>query len=215
MAYLSGFRAGDLCVYKANHSDTSQTITVACASTVWEQIELVRSLFEKYGALNLSKGEKQTVITCYLDLSFSFLLEKDDQVPSWVLSDQRYFAAYLAGYIDAEGYIQVKRHTNAAEMVIRSYDVNILRTCWATLQGLDVICPPVYLVKQKGSRDADGPLYHKDYWGLGIYRRDSLCRLFSLIAPYLKHPKRRRDMLKAWENAKARLGHSKGGYNGK
>lgn len=129
MAYLLGFRAGDLCVYKANRSDTSQTITVACTSTVAEQ------------------------------------------------------------------------------------DVNILRACWATLQELGVICPPVYLIKQKGSRDADGPLYHKDYWGLGIYRRESLCRLFSLIAPHLKHPKRRRDMLAAWENAKARLSQSQGGKN--
>ncbi len=54
MAYLLGFRAGDLCVHKANYSDTSLTIVVACSSTVPEQIELIRSLFESYGAINLS-----------------------------------------------------------------------------------------------------------------------------------------------------------------
>lgn len=209
-AYLLGFRAGDLYVHKANYSDTSQTVIVACTSTVSEQIELIRSLFELYGAINLSKGEKQTVITCYLDLSFSFLLEKDDRIPTWTLSNRDNFAAYLAGYVDAEGCIQNKRHTGAAEVIIRSCDVNILRTCWTTMQELGIVCPPVYLVKPKGARDADGPLYRKDYWGLGIYRRESLCRLFSLVAPYMKHPKRRRDMLAAWENARARLGYHEG-----
>jgi len=209
-SYLLGFRAGDLYVYKANYSDTSQTVTVACASTVPEQIALIRSLFEPYGAINLSEGKRQTVITCYLDLSFSFLLEKDDRILPWVLSNRDNFAAYLAGYIDAEGCIQIKRHTGAAEVIIRSCDVNILKTCWTTLQESGIVCPPVYLVKPKGDRDANGPLYRKDYWGLGIYRRESLCRLFSLVAPYMKHPKRRRDMLAAWENAEARLGHRKG-----
>jgi len=205
-AYLLGFRAGDLCVYKANHRETSQTITVACASTVKEQIDLVRSLFEQYGHIGLSEGERQTVITCYLDLSFDFLLEKDDRIPDWILADQNWFAAYFAGYIDAEGCIQVKRHTRAAEVVIRSYEVNILRTCWGILQKLGIVCPPVYLIKRKGERDAQGPLYHKDYWGLGIYRRESLLQLFNLIAPDLKHPKRRQDMLVAWDNVKTRLG---------
>jgi len=44
-AYLLGFRAGDLCVHTANYSKTSQTIIVACSSTVPEQIELIRRLF--------------------------------------------------------------------------------------------------------------------------------------------------------------------------
>jgi hypothetical protein len=206
-AYLLGFRAGDLHVQTANYSNTSQTIIVACTSTVLEQIELVRSLFEKYGGVNVSVGEKQTVIVCYLDSSFSFLLAGDDRVPDWVLQDRGSFAAYLAGYIDAEGCIQVKRQTNAAEVIIRSYDVNILKICWAALQELGIRCPPVYLVKEKGGRDANGPLYHESYWGLGIYRRESLLRLFSLITPYLKHPKRRRDMQAAWANVKSRSGH--------
>lgn len=210
-AYLLGFRAGDLHVHTANYSKTSRTIIVACTSTVPEQIELVRSLFQDYGRVSLAKGEKQTVITCYLDPSFGFLLEKEDRIPEWILADQNYFAAFLAGYIDAEGCIQVKRQTHAAEVVIRSYDVNTLKTCWIVLQTLGVTCPPIYLAKGIGERDAHGPLYHKDYWGLGVYRRESLLRLFTLIAPYLKHPKRRQDMLAAWENVKIRLGVHEGG----
>jgi hypothetical protein len=46
-AYLLGFRAGDLHVYRANHSPTSQTIVVACATGVAEQIGLIRELFSK------------------------------------------------------------------------------------------------------------------------------------------------------------------------
>lgn len=212
MAYLLGFRAGDLYVYKANHSETSRTVVVACASTILAQIELIRMLFEQYGAINLSRTPKQMVITCYLDLSFSFLLAKDDQVPPWVLAAQDCFAAYLAGYLDAEGCILIKKHTRAAEVIIRSYDVQILKTCWGKLQELGVIAPPVWLVKQAGTRDGEGPIYHKDYWGLAIYRRASLLRLFALVAPYVKHTGRRQALLAAWENVKARLSHSMGGY---
>jgi hypothetical protein len=209
-AYLLGFRAGDLHVHRANHSETSETITVACVSTMTDQIELVRSLFSQYGRVNISEGPKQTSITCYLDLSFNFLLDKDDKVPHWIMADQKCFAAFLAGYIDAEGCIQVKAQTHAAEVTIRSYDVNILRTCWAALKRLGITCPPVHLIKSAGERDATGPIYHKDYWCLGIYRKQSLSSLFAIIDPYLKHPKRRQDMLKAWENVRMRSGHMKG-----
>ncbi|CAG0928679.1 hypothetical protein TFLX_01011 [Thermoflexales bacterium] len=210
-AYLIGFGVGDLCVHRANYSKTSKTVIAACTSTVPEQIELVRMLFEEYGGVNLSVGKQQTVITCYLDRSFNFLLEREDRIVDWITADQECFAAYLAGYIDAEGCIQLKRQTRAFEVVIRSYDVNILRTCWAALQKLGVVCPPVYLVKRQGERDGNGPLYHQDYWGLGIYRQLSLARLFELIAPHLKHPKRRQDMLMAWKNVEARMGRSNGG----
>jgi hypothetical protein len=133
-AYLLGFRAGDLHVYKANHSATSQTIIVAGTSTSVEQTALVAELFKPYGRVHLSTGPRQTVVTCYLDLSFTFLLEKPSAVPRAILDDRESFAAFLAGYVDAEGCIQVKRYTKAAEVIIRSYDVQILRDCHIKLQ---------------------------------------------------------------------------------
>lgn len=203
-AYLLGFRAGDLYVQLANFSPTTQTIIVACTSTMSEQVKLFRSLFETYGHVSQYYSSGQSFVACYLDRSFDFLLDKEDRVPDWIVADQCCFASYLAGYIDAEGCIQVKRLTRASEVVIRSYDAGILQTCWSAFQELGVVCPPVYLVKGKGMRDADGPLYHQNYWGLGVYRQESVARLFSLIEPYLKHSKRRKDMLTAWQNIRTR-----------
>lgn len=210
-AYLLGFRAGDLNVQTANSSPTSQTIIVACTTTRPEQVKLFYSLFEAYGHVAQYQSSGQSFIVCYLDRSFDFLLEQEDNVPDWILSDQHCFASYLAGYIDAEGCIQVKRWTRASEVIIRSYDKGILRACWTKLQDMDVVCPPVYLVKGKGGHDAGGPRYHEDYWGLGIYRQESLLRLFALIEPYMKHSKRRQDMLTARQNIRT-LTKNSGGY---
>lgn len=165
---------------------------------------VAEALFEKYGHYNSSTVENRTVITFYLDRTFDFLLEEADRVEDWILTDQQFFAAYLAGYIDAEGCIQVKRLTRSSEVVIRSYDKNILQTCWAALQELEIICPPVYLAAPKGKSAPHRPPMHQDYWGLGIYRQQSVSRLFELIAPYLKHPIRRNDMFAAWKNIKNR-----------
>ena len=207
-AYLLGFRAGDLNVQTANSSPTSQTIIVACTSTRPEQVKLFYSLFEAYGHVAQYQSSGQSSMVCYLDRSFDFLLEQEDSVPAWIISDQYCFASFLAGYIDAEGCIQVKRLTRASEVIIRSYDKGILHAYWTKLQEMGVICPPLYLAKGKGTRDAGGPLYHEDYWGLGIYRQESLLRLFVLIEPYMKHSKRRQDMWAAWKNVEAHVRNS-------
>ena len=204
-AYLSGFRDGDLHVHKNNHHETSPTIVVACASTKDDQIKLVRELFEPYGRVNISSGPRQSVVTCWLNLSFSFLLQKSEQVPPWAWHDERHFASYLAGYIDAEGYIGVKRATKASQLVIRSGDVGILRSCRAKLVQLGIDCPPISLVKSAGGRDGvSGPIYHRDHWCLAVYRQDALNKLFEVISPYMRHAKRRQDMETAWHNLRHR-----------
>jgi hypothetical protein len=204
-AYLIGFRDGDLHVHKANHHETSRTIVIACATTKDEQIELIRSLFEPYGRLNVSSTPRQSVITYWVDLSFSFLLAKSERVPRWALENKQCFAAYLAGYVDAEGAIGVKRATKASQLVIRSGDVGILRSCQAKLAQLGVDCPPISLVKSAGGRDGvAGPIYHRDHWCLGVYRQDALNKLFEMISPFMRHAKRRQDMEIAWHNLRSR-----------
>jgi len=204
-AYLIGFRDGDLHVHKANHHETSRTIVIACATTKDEQIELIRSLFEPYGRVNVTSTPRQSVITCWVDLSFSFLLAKSDRVPCWALDNTQCFAAYLAGYVDAEGAIGVKRATKASQLVIRSGDVGILRSCQTKLTQLGVDCPPITLVKLAGGRDGvAGPIYHRDHWCLAVYRQDALNKLFGMISPFMRHAKRRQDMENAWDNLRCR-----------
>jgi len=119
--------------------------------------------------------------------------------------DPNCFAAYFAGYIDAEGHIGVKKATCASQLVVRSGDVGILRSCHAKLLELGIDCPPITLVRSAGQRDGTtGAIYRRDHWCLAVYQQRALSRLFEIVSPYMRHPKRRRDMETAWDNIRQR-----------
>jgi hypothetical protein len=65
-----------------------------------------------------------------LNVTFDFLLPKQDAVPGWILESDEPFFAFLAGYIDAEGYFRTYLPTNqyslAGRLEIRSYDSVLL-----------------------------------------------------------------------------------------
>ncbi len=85
-AYLIGFRLGDLNVRM--DLPTSKTIHVRCGTTIPAQVDLIRGLFEPYGHVNTRKGTiGETQVECHLDMSFDFLLPKEDRVPDWVTPD--------------------------------------------------------------------------------------------------------------------------------
>jgi len=202
-AYLRGFRAGDLNVRM--DLPTSQTICVRCGTTRSAQVDLIRSLFEPYGHVHTRQGTKgETQVECHLDLSFSFLLEKEDRVPDWVMRDDDCFWAFLAGYMDAEGYIGLSRgrRHGQARVEIASCDEGILRGLWAGLNARDVHCPQLYLKKRAGTVDQQGHRSTRNFYCLGIYRKASLDTLFRGIDPCLKHADKRADMAKAWVNVR-------------
>jgi len=200
-AYLIGFRAGDLHV-RTRMERNSQTIEVGCGTTKPAQVELVRSLFERYGRVYVHTLEHtvQMHVEAYLNYSFGFLLVKPERVPAWVQESDDCFWAFLAGYTDAEGSIGVYR--NHSRFVIASYDVGILRDLWVGLTARNVSCPPVRLDQPEGSltRSIKGTLHRTrgDRYCLNVHRAVALGTLFTAINPYLKHAKRRADMLKAW-----------------
>jgi hypothetical protein len=105
-AYLVGFRLGDLHVAW----ESASTIVVKCTSTRVEQVELFRSLFKRYGHVftdeaTLARRARQSIgMEVRLNRSFAFLVPKADALPDWVAETNQTFFAFLAGYIDAEGY---------------------------------------------------------------------------------------------------------------
>ncbi len=131
-AYLVGFRQGDLHVAWEGHS----TIVVKCTSTRVEQVELFRTLFDRYGHVytdeaTLARRARQSIgMEVRLNRSFAFLLPKADALPDWVSQSDEAFFAFLAGYIDAEGYIRVSLphgyRTPQARLEVRTYDANLL-----------------------------------------------------------------------------------------
>jgi intein-encoded DNA endonuclease-like protein len=200
-AYLIGFRLGDLHVYQTK-PESGQTIRIMCASSKRAQIDLIRALFEPYGYVKITpKIDGKTAISCYVNMSFDFLLPKQDVIEEWILSDENSSIAFLAGYIDAEGSFSIDAN-GSANVKLETYDVGILHQLYEILTRVDVICPPPNLIKNKETAKQK---LNQDLWRLGVYRRASIDRLCSLLETYLRHEQRRQDMMISWQNARDRI----------
>ena len=200
-AYLIGFRLGDLHVCKTKPC-SGQTIRIMCASSQSAQIDLIQSLFEQYGYIKItSKLDGNTAIDCYVNRSFDFLLPKQDKIDEWILLDEKYGIAFLAGYIDAEGSFGIDAN-GSANLKIETYDAGILHQLHEILTRLEVICPPPNMIK---SKETAKQKLNQDLWRVGVYRKAAMNRLCSLLETHLRHERRRQDMMTAWQNARERL----------
>lgn len=200
-AYLIGFCRGDMHVKM--YSKSGQTIEASCTSTRWEQIELVEDLFSPYGYIWKSSDRRgQVVIRAYLNLSFAFLLNLEDNIPDWILADSEAFLAFLGGYTDAEGCINIS--CGRSRFRLRSYDRNILHQAHAMLLVMGIECPEPQIESPRGYTDKRGRSLSRDYWRLGVYRRDSLQLFFERIGPYLRHAKRIQDLRAAIRNIQSK-----------
>jgi transposase-like protein len=204
-AYLIGFRIGDLNVELKG----GRTILVKCTSTRAEQVQLFRQLFEPYGHVytdeaTLARRERQSIgMQVGLNLTFDFLLPKQDAVPGWILASDEPFFAFLAGYVDAEGYFRTYFHTGQPKpfgcLEIRSYDAVLLDQLGKALNDRNIVCPPARVRVAAGYTNAYNVQSNNDLWGLGVHRKDSLRRLIVRLEPHVRHARRRRDMLRVLE----------------
>ena len=201
-AYLIGFRIGDLHLAL----EGGRTIVVKCTTTRQEQLDLFRELFSPYGHVysdeaGLAGRMRQSIgMQVALNLTFEFLLEKHKAVPQWILESDEPFFAFLAGYIDAEGYFRTYRKPNQSKplacLELRSYDAVLLAQLGDGLNARGVRCAPACLRVHAGYTNREGVRSNQDLWGLGVHRRISLRQLITLLDPYVRHARRRRDMLK-------------------
>ena len=159
-AYLIGFRIGDLRVRK--FYDNSETIKVDCGSTKTEQINLIKRLFGKYGRVWYSKPDKKgrVQIEAFLDLSFSFLLEKS--APQWIWNNKKYFFSFLAGFTDAEGCIKINK--NRAYYRLGNYNSILLNQIYDILVKKGIYCqnPKGYDITKYIGKDGYG--HNGTYW---------------------------------------------------
>lgn len=209
-AYLIGFRLGDLYVTPAKLQ-----IQMGCSSSRYNQIILTKKLFEKYSKISIRrrriiKGRRIWDIRCLLNKSFRFLVPKKDNVEYWILKNKKLFIAFLAGYIDAEGHIFTRRYIDSkvpySGFEVQSYDKNILLQSWQKLNELGIQCRKPKINKLKGYISKNGLVNRKDLWRLGIYNKKDLYLLLTQIEPYIKHRKRKKDLIKAKNNLIMRLG---------
>lgn len=207
-AYLIGFSLGDMNVTKRKYGET---IYVAASTTKNEQIKLMKNLFKQFGHIRIDKKKKETKngeidnfqFTAYLNSSFDFLLDKKDRIENWILKKDKYFLSFLGGYVDAEGSFGIDR--KFGEFVLGSYDKNIITQIHWRLKFLNVKTENPRIMVKGGYVDKRGIKTLKDLWCLKIRRKDELYKFINLVEPYVKHPKRKRDLLKVKENVISRL----------
>ena len=190
-AYLIGFRRGDLYARQVR----SRTIVVSMSSSKNSQLKLFRNLFSKYGHIWSGKtkapdGTWETTMCCYLDNTFKFIIDKKDLIESWILRNKKYFAAFLAGYADAEGSFCLCG--GDAVFSIRSQDKNILHQIREKLIELGILLRPPQIVRKKGTKDIRDTISNENIWGIFMHRKNAILKLIDLINPYSKHADKRR-----------------------
>jgi len=194
-AYLIGFTVGDLRVRKTGRK--SRTIRIDCGSTKKEQIDLIYSLFSRYGRVWLSKtnASGKIQIEAFLDESFGFLLDCRQKI-SWA-TQGKLFTPFLAGFTDAEGSIFI---TNGkAAYSLGNYDNKLLELIRMRLLECGIESVHLYRARKR-YLIAGGYRQRQRYWHLKISRKASLLKLFNMLSPYIKHKKRKEDIQKALGN---------------
>ncbi|MCX5703300.1 MAG: LAGLIDADG family homing endonuclease [Candidatus Omnitrophica bacterium] len=207
-AYLIGFRLGDLYVHR--YERNGKVISVECASTRPEQIRLIHNLFKNYGYVRITPSDKNGIISiqCGLNPSFNFLLDKEDKIEPWILSSDKLFFAFLAGYIDAEGDVGVYSK-NVATLRVGTYDRNILSQVQNRLinRGIDstlrIDTPKGTKINLPNGRTYSNKKEYKtncDFWRLAVYKKKALLKLSNRITPYIKHQRIKEGLLKVEKN---------------
>ena len=190
-AYLIGFRLGDLNVFKDYHS-----VCIQSSTTIKEQLELIKSLFNKYTNVSINTHKSGTFHAQFrLNNSFEFLLPKKDMIEDWILANDKYFMAFLAGYTDAEGNIQTFK--NRLRIRIRSCDKNLLYSAHQKLNEIGV--HNTYRLELRAGIYKNKKL-NKDFWSLSINRQEDIKKLTKLMLPHLKHEKKRKILVLSENN---------------
>ncbi|MDP4012160.1 MAG: LAGLIDADG family homing endonuclease [Candidatus Nanoarchaeia archaeon] len=188
-AYLFGLVSGDLTpVKKSNY-----TLKLITHTTHIFFADLLYRIFAKYGPTNYiinKRGEFR--FQSHLDLeSFAFLLKtKKEEIPNWIKKEN--FLSYLAGFVDSDGSIIIRKTGEYFQYVIRFFGENlkILKEIKTRLQSLGYR-PSMHKNHSKGDSSNYKGIkikYNKDYYCLEIYRKAETLRLMKEIP--IKHPEK-------------------------
>ena len=201
-AYLYGLVLGDLTpVRKSNY--TLKLITYSTHKTF---MDLLYRTFEKYGVTSYkeTKNKDRYRFHTHIDLdSFSFLLNsKDEVIPDWITSEN--FFDFLAGFIDSDGSVILRKSGKYFQFVIRFFgqNLNLLNEIKKKLKFLGY-----NLSIHKGHSKGDVSYhkgikfeYNKDYFTLEVYKKSQTIDLLNKIP--IRHPEKiaKREMIFSVEN---------------
>lgn len=186
-AYLIGFKQGDLRV--RTRTKKSQTIYLDCESADKNQTSLIKSLFFRYGRVKITHRNKTGKIYTGITLNKSFRFLLNNKIDDWILKHDKYFFAFLSGFIDAEGCFFINKKNQAA-FALGNYNKKNISQIRSKLSEFKIPCRELTKGPLKGSMTREGYYRKGDYWSLRIFRKKYLLILIGLLRPYLKHRKR-------------------------
>lgn len=199
-AYLLGFRMGDLNVYQT--TPQSKLIVARCNTTQRVQIDLLKKIFSKYGKMTVSNGKDSFNINCFLNDTFDFLIPNDKKVPNWINKQIYLSAAFIAGYVDAEGSFGLGQ--SRARFKLDSYDFDIQEWIFNKLLDLDINAK-FRLIARKGTTRPNGKKFNHDLWRLEVNEGSAILSYVNLIKPFIKHKTRYNDMTICLINVQNRI----------
>jgi len=187
-AYMFGLRAGDITVRRDFHR-----ILVSCSTTHPAQIGMIRKTFGKYSHIGTyihkdKRNINEWHVYCGLHKSFDFLVEKANTIPNWILENNEYFFAFLAGYIDCEGSFDIwksGKNSIAFSFRVATNDKTILDQTKNKLsdKGFN---PRLYLFARRGDNATYGT-YTKDVYALKLLRKNEIVRLVEILLSSSRH----------------------------
>lgn len=189
-AYIYGLVLGDLTPVKKS----DYTLKLITHSTHKTFVDLLCKTFEKYGIANYKETKKQNMyrFQSHLDLeSFSFLLDsKSGIIPNWI--DSNNFNDFLAGFIDSDGSVILKKSGKYFQFVIRFFSQNLdfLKEIKRRLEGLgyNLSMHKNHKIGDKSYNNGILFKYNKDYYVLETFKKAQTLDLLSKIP--IRHPEK-------------------------
>jgi hypothetical protein len=183
-AYMLGLKHGDLYAY----SPFRDAIRVSTSTTHPALANLFTNLFGQYGHVNRHPRYKKDTKTyewnfqVILDESFGFLLESQDKCRKWVASKESTVLAYLAGLVDAEGYIRIYPNPKTVGIIVSIWntDTGLIAFAFRCLEQLGFRPMKPYLHRQAGGVSSGFQIeMKKAYWRVMVARFDEAKRLLG------------------------------------
>ncbi len=182
-AYLFGLVMGDLTpVKKSNY-----TLKLITHTTHPLFRDLLFESFRNYGITNykLTKNGEQYRFQSHICLeSFNFLINsKENKIPNWINKEN--FFHFLAGYIDADGSIIIRKTREYFQFVVRLYSQKLKRLIIIK----EILQNEGYFVSiHKNHSKGDTSIhngktfkYNIDYYVIEICRKNEVLKLLNIL----------------------------------
>jgi hypothetical protein len=187
-AFFLGLRAGDFYAQRMKQSIRVQTTTTHKA-----QIDLLKDSFKNYGELRiyLQNGDwgEEWFIYADLDKSFSFLLQKPQKIPKWILDNNNYFYSFLTAYFDCEGCLYLSKSHEIHSRYnyrLRTGDRKVLEQMQIKLKK-EFFHPILRLYKKAGGKTKKGYNENVDQYELVLNRKKEILKLIQIMINFSKH----------------------------